>query len=106
MLLLTRRKAYVQFNCLSDYGVTGAVNKVESDSRYGIRSKVVGSMNKSEDPESTRDISGILGIVSEVTGIMRASGVVMEALRVMVVCAQMGDMQPPGGAGSGVLEAA
>ena len=41
MLLLARQKAYVQFNCLSDYGVTGAVNKAESDSRYGIRSKVV-----------------------------------------------------------------
>ena len=27
------------------------------------------SMNKSEDPESTRDISGVLGINSEVTGI-------------------------------------
>ena len=45
------------------------------------------SMNESEDPESTRDISNILGIDSEVTGIMRASGVVMEALRVTVVCA-------------------
>ena len=40
-------------------------------------------MNESEDPESTRDISGILGIVSEVTGMMRVSGVVMEALRVL-----------------------
>ena len=57
------------------------------------------SMNESEDPESTRDISGISGIDSEVTGIMGASGVVMEALRVMVVCARMGDTQPPGGAG-------
>ena len=45
------------------------------------------SMNESEDPESMRDINGVLGINSEVTGIMRASGVVMEALRVMVVCA-------------------
>ena len=45
------------------------------------------SMNESEDPESTRDISSISGIDLEVTGIMRASGVVMEALRVMVVCA-------------------
>ena len=45
------------------------------------------SMNKSEDPESTRDISGVSGIDSEVTGIMRASGVVMVALRVTVVCA-------------------
>ena len=45
------------------------------------------SMNESEDPKSTRDISGISGIDLEVTGIMRASGVVMEALRVMVVCA-------------------
>ena len=44
-------------------------------------------MNESKDPESTRDISSISGINSEVTGIMRASGVVMEALRVMVVCA-------------------
>ena len=57
------------------------------------------SMNESEDPESTRDISSILGIDSEVTGIMRASGVVMEALRVTVVCAQTGDVQPPGGVG-------
>ena len=45
------------------------------------------SMNKSEDPESTRDINGVLGIDLEVTGIMRASGVVMEALRVTIVCA-------------------
>ena len=45
------------------------------------------SMNKSEDPESTRDINGISGINSEVTGIMRGSGVVMKALRVTVVCA-------------------
>ena len=57
------------------------------------------SMNESEDPESTRDISGISGIDSEVTGIMRASGVVMEALRVTVVCARTGDVQPPGGVG-------
>ena len=57
------------------------------------------SMNKSEDPESMRDISGVLGIDSEVTGIMRASGVVMEVLRVTVFCARMGDMQPPGGVG-------
>ena len=57
------------------------------------------SMNESEDPESMRDISGISGIDLEVTGIMRVSGVVMEALRVMVVCAQMGDAQPLGGAG-------
>ena len=56
-------------------------------------------MNESEDLKSMRDISGISGIDSEVTGIMRASGVVMEALRVMVVCARMGDMQPPGGVG-------
>ena len=39
------------------------------------------SMNESEDPESMRDISGISGIDSDVTRIMRASGVVMEALR-------------------------
>ena len=45
------------------------------------------SMNESKDPESMRDISGMSGIDLEVTGIMRASGVVMEALRVMVVCA-------------------
>ena len=57
------------------------------------------SMKESEDPESTRDINGVSGINSEVTGIMRASGVVMEALRVTVVCAQTGDTQPPGGAG-------
>ena len=56
-------------------------------------------MNESEDPESTRDISGVSGIDSEVTGIMRASGVVMEALRVTVVSARTGDAQPPGGAG-------
>ena len=56
-------------------------------------------MNESEDLESTRDISGVSGIDLEVTGIMRASGVVMEALRVTVVCARMGDTQPPGGAG-------
>ena len=53
--------------------------------------------NKSEDPESTRDISCILGIVSEVTRMMRASGVVMEALRVTIVCAQTDETQPPGG---------
>ena len=35
-LLFAGREAYVQFNCLSYYGVTGTVNKVESDSRYGI----------------------------------------------------------------------
>ena len=54
---------------------------------------------KSKDPESLRDINGVLGIDLEVTGIMRASGVVMEALRVTIVCAQMGEMQPPGGVG-------
>ena len=56
-------------------------------------------MNKSEDPESTRDISQVLGMVLDVTGMMRASGVVMEALRVTIVCAQTDEMQPPGGAG-------
>ena len=56
-------------------------------------------MNESEDPKSTRDINVILGIDPEVTRIMRASGVVMEALRVMVVCARMGDTQPLGGVG-------
>ena len=45
------------------------------------------SMNGSEAPESTRDISWVSGMVSDVTGIMRTSGVVMVALRVMVVCA-------------------
>jgi len=45
------------------------------------------SMNESEDPESTRDIRGMLGISLAVIGIMRVSGVVMEALRVMIVCA-------------------
>ena len=54
-------------------------------------------MNESEDPESTRDISWVLGMVSDVTRIRRASGVVMVALRVTVVCARTGDMQPPGG---------
>ena len=44
------------------------------------------SMNESEDPESTRDISWVLGMVLDVTGIMRASGVVMEALRVTIIC--------------------
>ena len=38
------------------------------------------SMNESEHPESTRNISGLSGIDLEVTRIMRASGVVMEAL--------------------------
>ena len=42
------------------------------------------SMNKSEDLESTRDISGMSGIDSEVTGIMRASGVVMEAVKIQI----------------------
>ena len=55
--------------------------------------------NESEDPESTRDISCISGTILEVTGMMRASGVVMEALRVMIVCAQTDEMQPPGGVG-------
>ena len=45
------------------------------------------SMNESKDPKSTRDISCILGNVSEVTGMIRVSGVVMEALRVTIVCA-------------------
>ena len=36
----------------------------------------------------------------EVTGIMRASGVVMEALRVTIVCARTGEVQPTGGVGS------
>ena len=44
-------------------------------------------MNESEDPKSTRDISCVLGMVLDMTRIMRASGVVMEALRVTVVCA-------------------
>ena len=44
-------------------------------------------MNETEDPESTRDISWVLGMVSDVTGIMRVSGVVMEVLRVTIVCA-------------------
>ena len=60
-------------------------------------------MNESEDPKSTRDISWVSGMVSDMTGIMRASGVVMVALRVMVVCARTGDMQPLGGAGCGRL---
>ena len=55
--------------------------------------------NESEDPESTRDISWVLGMVSDVTGIMRVSGVVMEALRVMIFCAQTDETQPPGGVG-------
>ena len=45
------------------------------------------SMNKSEDPKSTRDINRVSEMVLDVTGIMRASGVVMEVLRVMIVCA-------------------
>ena len=40
-LLLAGQKVYVQFNCLSDYGVPGTINKMQSDSRYGIHSKVV-----------------------------------------------------------------
>ena len=56
-------------------------------------------MNESEDPESTRDISWVLGMVSDVTRIMRVSGVVMEALRVTKVRAQTDEMQLPGGAG-------
>ena len=51
------------------------------------------------NPESTRDISWVSGMVSDMTGIKRASGVVMEALRVMIVCARLDEMQPPGGAG-------
>jgi len=61
------------------------------------------SMNESEDPKSTRDIRGVSGIGLAVIGIMRASGVVMEALRVTIVCAQMGEMQPSGGVGLGRL---
>ena len=57
------------------------------------------SMNESEDPKSTRDISCILGIILEATGMMRASGVVMEALRVMIVCARTDETQPPGDVG-------
>ena len=40
-LLLAGQKSYVQLNCLSDYRVTGSINKTESDSGYGIHSKVV-----------------------------------------------------------------
>ena len=47
------------------------------------------SMNESEDPKSTRDIRGVLGISSAVIRIMRASGVVMEVLRVTIVCAHV-----------------
>src|SRR6266481_6240991 len=36
VLLLPGRKAYVQFNCLHDYGVTGAINKTESDGRLEL----------------------------------------------------------------------
>ena len=57
------------------------------------------STNESKDPKSTRDISRVSGMVSDVTGIMRALGVVMEVLRVIIVCAQTDEMQPPGGAG-------
>ena len=49
-------------------------------------------MNESEDLKSTRDISGVSGIDLEVTGIMRASGVVMEVLRVTIVCARTYEM--------------
>ena len=45
------------------------------------------SMNEYEDPKSMRDIRGVLGIGLAVIRIMRASGVVMEALRVTIVCA-------------------
>ena len=61
------------------------------------------STNESKDPEYTRDIRGMLGIGLAVIGTMRASGVVMEALRVTIVCAQMGEMQPSGGVRSGGL---
>ena len=61
------------------------------------------SMNESKDPMSMRDIRGVLGISSAVTGIMRASGVVMEVLRVTIVCARMGETQPLGGVGLGGL---
>ena len=61
------------------------------------------SMNESKDPDSMRDIRGVLGISLAVIRIMRASGVVMEVLRVMIVCAQMGETQPLGGAGLGGL---
>ena len=57
------------------------------------------SMNESKDPKSTRDISWVLGMVLDVTRMMRASGVVMEVLRVTIVCARTDEMQPPGGAG-------
>ena len=43
--------------------------------------------NESKDPKSTRDNSWVLGMVLDVTGIMRVSGVVMEVLRVTIVCA-------------------
>ena len=59
------------------------------------------SMNESKDPESTRDISRVSGMVSDVTRMMRASGVVMEALRVTIVCAQTDEMQPWGVRGVG-----
>ena len=57
------------------------------------------SMNESKDPESIRDISGVLGIDLEMTRIMRASGVVMEVLRVTIVQARTDEMQPPRDAG-------
>ena len=55
------------------------------------------SMNESENPKSTRDISWVSGMVSDVTWIMRVLGVVMEALRVTIVCARTDETQPPWG---------
>ena len=57
------------------------------------------SINESEDPESTWDISWVSGMVLDVTRIKSASGVVMEALRVTIVCARTDETQPPGGVG-------
>ena len=58
-------------------------------------------MNESEDPESTRDISWVSGMVLDVTGIMRASGVVMVALRVMVFVHEQVIHSPQGVRGVG-----
>ena len=55
-------------------------------------------MNESEDPESIRVGMGVLGSDSVVTGRTRVLGVVVvEAFRVMVVCARILLMQPLGG---------
>ena len=107
MLLLAGQKVYVQLNCLviTELQVPSIRWSLIAGMVYAARwcfSMNPELMNESKDPESTRDISGVSGIDSEVTGIMRVSGVVMEALRVTIVCA----LRSPWGGGGGGLEAA